>query len=60
MITHARLLGALIKSLPLTFNVASLIKYAINVASLFRTMLTLVTQDTCAQHTHEQCLRAKP
>ena len=34
MITHARLLGALIKSLPPTFNVASLIKYAINVASL--------------------------
>ena len=33
-ITHARLLGALIKSLPPTFNVASLIKYATNVASL--------------------------
>ena len=34
MITHARLLGALIKSLPPTFNVTSLIKYAIAVASL--------------------------
>ena len=33
-ITHARLLGALIKSLPPTFNVASLVKYATNVASL--------------------------
>ena len=34
MITHARLLGALIKSLPPTFNVTILIKYAINAASL--------------------------
>ena len=34
MITHARLLGSVIKSLPPTFNVTSLIKYAINVASL--------------------------
>lgn len=34
MIAHARLLGALIKSSPPTFNVTSLIRYAINVASL--------------------------